>query len=189
MAESTKKDARKIIKTKFVDLLYDRPITHIRVSDLCSESRLSRTSFYNYYESIHSILNEMSTDHLSRLKSINSDFFCADFKKYTNSRCVDFFDETLSYIKNNKNEFKVLLSNNAGNSFLNGWKNIIRYDLIKKVNHEKIELKNEDLFVEMLSTAALGCYCYWMDNYEHVSIEDIRSNFHQLSQGFIYRNF
>ena len=72
MSENRKEDRRAIytkrmIRETFIELLKQKPIGKISVSQLCSLAGISRSTFYLYYEDCYQILEELQNEFCDQL--------------------------------------------------------------------------------------------------------------------------
>ena len=75
MQTSTKTD-RRVIRTKqaihkaLTELLEQKDIADITVSELAQTAAISRKTFYNYYNTIYEVLDEIENEHISDLEFV-----------------------------------------------------------------------------------------------------------------------
>ena len=164
---------RQRIQDAFIESYADRTFDKLSVRQLCADLKISRTTFYKYYDDLYAVLGEIEDRLVSDLKAINRSFYRIDFHKYRDGQPFDYFYETLDYIKDNGKYFKVLLSAGKGGQFIFKWKRIIKDDFRKKYEQEHIVLKNLELVLEMIASAAIGAYAYWLFNLDKITVKDV----------------
>ena len=71
--EQKKKESRRVRMTKqmiqdsLIELLNNKPIEKIHISELCQLADINRTTFYNHYESQYDVLREVGEDITDRI--------------------------------------------------------------------------------------------------------------------------
>lgn len=92
-----KKMDRRILKTKraiynaFVELLSEKEINHITITDISKKADINRKTFYNYYSDIYEVMEEienmMVDTFIKRLDTIEftnmTDFLTETFVQFT----------------------------------------------------------------------------------------------------------
>jgi len=177
---------RRRIQDAFIEAYASRTFDKLSVRQLCSDLGFSRTTFYKYYDDLYAVLGDIEDRLVGDLKAINRTFYRTDFHKYKDGQPFDYFYETLNYIKDNGKYFKVLLSAGKGGQFIFKWKRIIKDDFRKKYQQEQIVIKNLELVLEMIASAVIGAYAYWLFNLDKITVPDICDEvLLKLSSGFI----
>lgn len=93
-----------LLKENFIELLDKKPLSKITIKELCERADINRTTYYRYY-----------LDQYDQLQKIENELFI-DISAYIydvmNQEKIDIsylIECILTYIENNKQEFKVLL--------------------------------------------------------------------------------
>ena len=74
MAENRRvRMTKKIIKESLLELLDQKPLDKITVTDICKTADLNRSTFYAHYEDTAQILREIEGDVIQQLP-VSSDF-------------------------------------------------------------------------------------------------------------------
>ncbi len=184
MQRKCKNTATLKLQNSYIELISKIPEENLTITDICKSASVSRTSFYNNFDNLNSVIEDLENAHLEELRFINIDFFREDFEKYTGFDRIDYFDKTLNYINNNCVDFRALLSRKSSR-FRNNLKTIIKNDFEKKYKYTHSSIANMDLKLEMIASAILGSYEYWVNNNKHISINEISSIFKPLCSDFI----
>lgn len=105
---------KNMMKEAVLELLEQKPLDKITVTDVCENADVNRSTFYAYYEDIVQLLREIEDDVLNQLP-VSPDAPGA----YTNERflstLVDFFD----YVRVNERRFRILIVQRDSSSFNN----------------------------------------------------------------------
>ena len=90
---------KKIIKETFLNLLEEKELNKITVSEICRISDINRATFYRYYLDVYDLLDKIQQDFIEELKetSYNKDYTVFTFSK-----------DMLQVCLNNKDLLKVI---------------------------------------------------------------------------------
>lgn len=171
-----KKTDRRVIKTKhaifkaFVELLNEKDLNQITITDIAKKANINRKTFYNYYSDAYEVMEEIENltveafiNNIGTVKFTNmADFLTEIFIKFT---------ETV----NKDLEFFNLLFKTNNRSFL-----IVKIvEALKKYVQKRIEESNEldmrrfEVVSNFYLSGVLSVYMNWfMNNYDQ-SIEEI----------------
>ncbi len=110
-----KKDMRivltkRMLKEGLLQMLADKPLSKISITDLCEVSGVNRATFYNHYDSPVRILEEITYDYFDHLKNIYNTSLQKSGDPETS------VEACLSYLMDKKSEIKLLFSKNAENA-------------------------------------------------------------------------
>lgn len=171
-----KKTDRRVIKTKhaifkaFVELLNEKDVNQITITDIAKKANINRKTFYNYYSDAYEVMKEIENltveafiNNMGTVEFTNmADFLTEIFIKFT---------ETV----NNDLQFFNLLFKTNNRSFL-----IVKIvEALKKYVQKRIEESNEldmrrfEVVSNFYLSGVLSVYMNWfMNNYDQ-SIEEI----------------
>lgn len=178
---------KKIIKETCLELLEEKDITKVSVSELCKKADINRATFYRYYLDIFDLLKKIEDDFVEELKGSYKNFNLKDNAFY------DYVSALLKTCLNNKKLVKVLFYSNNNISFLNAiledayvrFKDKWRND-VPNINEKEIEYASIYIF-----NGTLGLVNYWIQNDFTEEIEDITKSIVELSyygsNKFIYK--
>ncbi len=158
------------IQKAFMGLYARNQLHEISVKKLCEEVGITRTAFYYYFSDIYEVLESVEDQLIHDLKQINTDFYAQDFYLQPKDQFVYFYD-TLDYIRDHSDWFRILMNKSRDGQFIYKWKKIMNEDFSKKYHRDKIVLENEPLVLEMISSACVGAYNYWVHHLEDISRE------------------
>lgn len=104
MIENRKiKITKKALKEALLELLQEKNITQISVTELCQAADINRSTFYSHYETLLDVLDDIENEFL-----IHIPFYDAT---QSFPREKQRFVTYITYIQNHKTEFLVLLEN------------------------------------------------------------------------------
>lgn len=173
-----KKTDRRVIKTKhaifkaFVELLNEKDVNQITITDIAKKANINRKTFYNYYSDAYEVMEEIENltveafiNNMGTVKFTNmADFLTEIFIKFT---------ETV----NKDLEFFNLLFKTNNRSFL-----IVKIvDILKKYVQQRIEetetldQKRFKVAVDLCVPGIISVYMNWFTNSYDYSIEELSS--------------
>ena len=161
---------KKAIKNAFAELLSKKDISEITVTDIAEAADVNRKTFYNYYNSVYDIINEIENELVSAFDQVlnNIDFKqemqnpCGIFEKLTSVMNRDFsFYSRLMKMDHHANlmqKLYVSLKDKMKNSFL---------------HQTDIEEQQLDIVVNYMISGMLSVYQSWFNSDRTQSIEEL----------------
>ena len=111
MEDNRVRYTKRIIKEKFLELLENKSINKITVTELCLNCEINRATFYRYYDDVHDLMNKLERKFAAELKEAITE----SKDDYTIS---GFTEEILEVILKNKDLSRILFSKRTGKEFL-----------------------------------------------------------------------
>lgn len=161
-------DTKMKIKESFLELYKVRDFQKITIKDICEKAYVARTTFYHYYQNTVEVIEEIEDSVISKLIDINNDILKIDIK---NLKSVEFFEKTIDYIDKNFELFYMFLVKQPNIRFIDKWKKAIKYHFYDKCLQGNCKIDIE-LVIEMVASAAIGGYTYWISNKDKVKKEN-----------------
>lgn len=179
------KYTKKVIKETFLNLLEEKDIKKITVSEICELADVNRATFYRYYLDVYDLLDKIEDEFIEELKSaLSSD------NNYTIS---SFSSDLLKVFLENKELVKILFNTNNNIYFLNNFLEIAYEKCKERWEKDLPEIKEEDINYasSFIFNGALGVINYWVKNDFNKDYKEIAQNIEQLSyfgtRKFIYK--
>ncbi|URZ04588.1 TetR/AcrR family transcriptional regulator [Clostridium felsineum] len=101
------KYTKKVIKQSLIDLLKNRPIDKVTVTDICKTADINRSTFYTHYSNPYNLLESIENELFEKVK-----------KSIGTNEIETTVNEIFNAIANNKELFKVLFSSHKDYRFL-----------------------------------------------------------------------
>ena len=98
------KYTKSVIRQALFELLQDKPIAKITVTDICKLADINRSTFYSYYEDVYALLTQIQ----------NELFENVVFTLSTS----DWYSELLKLVDENKDLFQILIGPHGDPSFI-----------------------------------------------------------------------
>jgi len=150
---------KKVIKDTFIELLEQKSINKITVTELCSQCEINRATFYRYYDDVYDLMEKLKSQYVSELKeaiSISKD-------DYTIS---GFTSEILEVILRNKELSRILFSLKNGKDFLNDVLDIAHQKCVEKWNRYGKNVPQEQVgyLSTFITAGTIGILNEWIQN-------------------------
>lgn len=180
------KYTKNIIKNTFLNLLKEKDISKITVSEICKISDINRATFYRYYIDIYDLLEKIEQDFILELANATED------ENETNIAL--FLHKILEVFLNNKELVKLIFNTKNGIGSLDS---ILEVAYTKSCNIWKRDLRDDITIEEMefafifIFNGALGIINFWIKNDFEQDIDDISNRVQELSyygiKKFLYK--
>ena len=90
------------IKTSLMEILKDKKLTEIKISELCKKSNINRTTFYAHYDTVEDVLYEMCEEKIQKVYKL---FFNNEYNR------TEKLKHGLEIVKNDANLFEYFFNN------------------------------------------------------------------------------
>lgn len=149
-ADRRTKYTKSVIRQALFELMKDRPVNKITVTDVCKKADINRSTFYSYYEDVYALLatiqNELFEDVVFTLSKEN------------------WFEDTLKLVDDNKDLCQVLLGPHGDASFLRqliylGYENSMK---VWKEMYPNASPELLDYFYAYMSSGVIGVLENWV---------------------------
>ncbi len=179
----SKNDSRQRLRDCLVQLMLTKRIEKIKIAELCEAAKISRRTFYLYYESIYDLLQEVEDNLLSGIVQAGDKSRKTYLLTYDN--LYEFNVSKYTYILEHRDTFLALLGRYGDVSFR------YRYRLQLKNNFENLfkshqELANyhSDITYYFMASGNEETIIYWLET-QNCSVEE----FARIMQVLLYKVF
>ncbi|MBR2412881.1 MAG: TetR family transcriptional regulator C-terminal domain-containing protein [Clostridia bacterium] len=149
---------KKVLRESLIELLKEKPISRITVTDICTHADLNRGTFYNYYCDAYDLLAQIEDSFYNNLlKQLER------FK--TDGISGTILAELLSTIEQNRDLCNVLFNINADKTFLNRLLDLMKEYAFAYWEEHNVNNLNEsqmELLYSFFSNGAVGVLCRWI---------------------------
>lgn len=155
------------IRRAFEELICEKDYEKITVKALCDKAKISKKTFYHYYETLDDLLAEIQAEMVARYVESIKDFILPDELKKVNR---EFF---LFGIKQGLAYEKITCSASYGR---------VRQDMIDKViagtwgkskQFQKLTSFQQSLIVNYINTVSIGIYRQWVADGKKMDLEEV----------------
>lgn len=146
---------KRLMKEAILELMEQKPIASISVTDVCRSADVNRSTFYVYYRKPSDILDEIENELFSRMPEL-SDIINIDNDTAFIKQNTELFD----YIRENGRIFRTLLFDSDNSGF---HRKLIQKVLDKYSYIEPIYDDGFDLYRRLFAAnGAVGMMCQWI---------------------------
>ena len=103
---------KRMMKNALMDLLDEKPLEKITVTEICKVADVNRSTFYAYYEDIRALMLEIEDEVLEYVT-----VYSENFNDYTDKKMLEVFEEFFDYVKENAKIFRVLVVRHDNGNF------------------------------------------------------------------------
>ncbi len=168
------KYTKKIITETFIQLLSEKDITKITISEICKIADINRATFYRYYLDIYDLLDKIEEEFVMQLKNaINQEEYSV----------ASFTKSLLEVFIVNKDLAKALFNPKNNIYFLNDVLEIAYEKCKEKWENDlpNIAHDNIEYALVFIFNGALGIVNYWIKNDFDKDINEIAAIIEELS--------
>ena len=161
---------KKAIKNAFAELMSEKEISEITVKDIAETADVNRKTFYNYYNSVYDIVNEIENELVLEFDSVLSNI---DFKQEMQNPYGIF--EKLTDIINQDFDFYSRLMKMNHNANLMQKLYVALKDRMKTsfLSQTEIEESQLNIVVNYMISGMLSVYQSWFNSDRAESIEEL----------------
>ena len=175
------KNDLRVVKTKngihqaLLHLLKNKPLTQIKVTELCKEANINRGTFYFHYEEVGDVFKELFKEIMFDLKESYDEPY-----KQTNPFTIETLDPNtiriFHHIKKYEDFYNIVLSEHVSTTYY-----YMLFDAVRSIfisdDHTKVHGHVNDYFYSYMTNAILGLIIEWYRRNFQESVEEMN---HQL---------
>jgi AcrR family transcriptional regulator len=163
--------SRKMIREAFLELLKEKNISKITVTDIVNKADLNRSTFYAHYMDVRAITEEMENEVIDKMIEILKKF---EFNNFFNNP-TPLLLEVSRFLENNQDTYKILLKVNDAETFLKKLKiEFAKYMMIDTDIPEYLkDSKMVKLRISYFSGGIINMYQDWFNGNLNCSLNDI----------------
>ena len=160
-----KKTDRRVLKTKraiynaFVELLSEKEINHITITDISKKADINRKTFYNYYSNTYEVMEE--------IENLTADTFIKRLDAIEFTNMTDFLTEIFS-------QFTEIINSDL-DFFSHLFKTNNRSILIVKIveKEQELDIQKFNIVADFYIPGILSVYMNWFINNHNIPIEEL----------------
>jgi len=159
---------KKLLKDALSDLLREKSLNRITVSELCEMADINRKSFYNHYPDVGAVLNEIEDDHVNKLVS----FLNQESIFYDLENPMPFLNKLTNQINANFQLYYLLIQSGELPKLTQKMKNCLSVCLTDVID-KQAGLDHETLgfYVEFIMAGIASVYQQWFLSEQKMSVE------------------
>lgn len=160
---------KQAIHAAFIAIYRRKSFDKMSVKELCIQTPVARTTFYEYYDNLGTLKAEIEDELISGILKIAKETAEGNFAEMN---LKVFFSRTLDYIKSHWDENYAFLVAQPNLAYIAKWKDAIK-DHFRLRFPEKAAVPNHGLVIEVIASAVIGAYTYWMDHPDEVDTQKL----------------
>lgn len=167
------------LKESLIELLQEKPLSRITVTELCQKAEINRSTYYTYYKDPYEQLETMKTEFFENINLIVSEYFNENSKTHSSTIL-----KLIQYYKENKDLFIALNKYYGYAIYEEELFSVTKSSIILSLKGQGIQLP-EDKADYMLHFVIMGCdsiiYNWLSKDYKKYTEEQILDLLYTLS--------
>ncbi len=171
-----------ILRQKLIELLYQKDISQVTVTELCEAADINRATFYAHFSDPYDLLTKIGEDLYSDLSD-----YLDEFQNEENILLpLTVIEKIFEYIQENANECRYFLSERGGIQLRKRIMELI-YDKIIEILPERmnVSIKEAGYLYAFLVFGALGIVQRWLEEGLESSPKEMAAIMMDLIQGMM----
>ena len=164
---------KKILFNTLLKLMKQKKFEKIKISDICEEALINRTTFYAHYEDKYELLMELfeeqKIDLLKELEYNENIIFSKDY-------LMELLNTIINHIDQNIEIYNAILSNNRNGILIDFLIDVIERDVSERLK-DNIEIKNSelplDVIVKFYAGGLINIGMSWLSRKEKYTKEEL----------------
>ncbi len=176
------KYTRMVIKNSFLELLQEKPVSRITVTEICQRSHINRTTFYKHYKDSLDLMEKLEEELLQNVRSLIAK------KSYVDMTTV--FCDVLSALKENSGRYRALVSAYGDNSLPRRIFTLC-YDTVFPLicsKYPNLDSTQQNLLYCYITQGFSGTVNYWIENGMEEPVEKL-AEFASRATSAVTRDF
>lgn len=162
--------SKRLIKETFLNLAQKKDIDKITIKEITDTCDLSRNTFYLHYADIYAVLEESQQETIQHLNEVLDN--CES--KHVLNAPLPFLEEIAKTIKENKNEYAILMNIKGADAFIVKIKKIFLNHVIDGSDVYKLLDPNGFLiFLEILTSGTINLFQVCLKGNADITIDDV----------------
>ena len=173
-----------VIKDSFFELLKEKPVTKITVTEICAAADINRGTFYKYYSDPLDLLKKIEDEIFKEVLEATHKYF-----QLQEQTVYDFSLHLFKYLEANVNIFKILFSENGDSNFVRKVYYVMQDKVIAEWKKRGIQgdKKTLDYVFCFVANGSISVIQKWLENDVQESAAEITAFIHNIGEsGFLY---
>lgn len=158
-----------LIKTAFINLLKDKPISTISVKELCVAAGINRGTFYNNYNDLNDLLEQLESAMLEEIAATLEPMLVEDASPFAITTSI------FTLVKDNVELFYVTLGPNGDSSFFQTILNLGKQHCIDSyaAKYHDIPLHKLEIHYTFVSAGCVALLRRWLNGEIEMTVDEI----------------
>lgn len=171
-----KAETRMAIRRAVIAEMQTTDIPDISITNVCARAKVSRSTFYRYYDSVDAVVKHTENELIESLKRVSRFDETHDLASGTGALRAQASDLVRAEILYEAREFIVAVTGIHGDpSFSTKAANLIFENACRSLGPQIEKLPNSDFFFEFLKAGLFSIVSYWLKAHPERTPEEMRS--------------
>ena len=174
---------KKMIRSAFVDLIDEKKlISNISVAELAERADIAKSTFYNHYDDVYAIADEMLRELIGELENIIDEM---DADKTNDYRV--YIKRIFAFIRENEEIYTKVSSSPDAIFFIDKIKNIVVMRVFSKLNSPMLSQNKSERYVQIsfLANACVDIMVNYFKGDIKMSFDDLENTVMQILARFM----
>ncbi len=173
---------RMVIRNSFLELLQEKPVSRITVTEICQRSHINRTTFYKHYKDPLDLMEKLEEELLQNIRSLIAQ------KSYMDITAV--FRDVLSALKENSGRYRALVSAYGDNSLSRRIFTLCHDTIFPLIcsKYPHLDSTQQNLLYCYITQGFSGTVSYWIENGMEEPVEKL-AEFASRATSAVTRDF
>jgi AcrR family transcriptional regulator len=183
------------IDNALLDNLDSHEFRKITVDMLCRTAMINRSTFYKYYTDKYELLDSFLNRVLNEFSqaTATTDFILASPHTITNQEYVDNFRNTIDYIYEHRQIYRVLWRSSIDRPIYQEMEDIIRRNILGTIRRNSAKdqpiTPYHDLYAELFASNLMTLVRWWLANDTTVSREEVEALMNSNMKNGLFSTF
>lgn len=180
-------DMAERIQQQVLTMMQKKDIHHIKVSEVADALHIHRVTFYQYYDSIYSVLQEIEDDFIRGFDEITDSFMTSVLNDRYFNEPNPYIISHLEFLLDNRTLIATLWGPYGDERFKYKCENLVRDHLYKKAIQEKYVEEENKHIESFLVGGTVKLLTDWCFGNIKISVEECAITIYRMTYGF-YRS-
>jgi len=158
---------KKYIRRAVVDMLAEKDMDSITVTDVASAADINRKTFYTYYPNVKAVIEEISDEFIS---AFEEDIKKIDVESRFNNPCI-FFDKMTELVDSNMDFYSALFRKDNKSNFFDKVTSALEEKVIEYyVEKKHCDRSSVEIVANYCISGGLAAYYHWFNSDRSVNI-------------------
>ena len=183
------KNAKKRIRQQVLESLKTTDIHNIQVKAITDAIGISRSTFYIYYDSVYSVLQEIEDEYFKGLQAANATFWYYPLKQEYMSEPHPILLNVLEFIKENKEVSSTLRGPYGEVMFQLRCRKVLQQSLCPEALMKVYYPEDTDLHISYIMGGHIEVLHSWLNSEKPLPAEDIAVKLYRMMFGDLFPKY
>ncbi|GKX65277.1 TetR/AcrR family transcriptional regulator [Inconstantimicrobium mannanitabidum] len=175
--------SRKLIRQAFIELIQEKDIEKITVTDIITRADINRGTFYAHYQDIQAVMEQIIDELISKLKEFLSEFHYKNFFKNP----LPLLLKISNWIEEDFELYKILINTRGAEEFLIKLNDIF-VKLMETDSDIPMHIKKTSKFTihaHFIAGGFINLYQVWLRGEMNISLEEISAELSEILSTYL----